>query len=68
MPSQARLSRTIVGLELTVDHRGRPIRAIVTREALEALFNAAINGPDALLNTYRAADGKTSRTRSRSSR
>ena len=53
MNSHARVSRTIVGLELTVDHRGHAIRAIVTREALEALFNAVISGPEALLHIYR---------------
>lgn len=53
MTSSARINKTIEGLDVTIDIRGKPIRAIVTREALEVLWNATITEPGALLETYR---------------
>jgi len=52
MAGNAQLSKTFEGLEVTVYHEGKPVKAIVTREALEVLWHATITGPAALLESY----------------
>ena len=52
MIGQAQLSKTFEGLEVTVYHEGKPVKAIVTREALEVLWQATLTKPGAVLDSY----------------
>jgi hypothetical protein len=52
MVSTVRINKLVEGLEVIVEVSGKPVRAVVTREALEVLWKAKITRPDDLLDSY----------------
>lgn len=53
MSSTARLNAAFEAISVTVDLDGKPIRAVITREALEALTQQDVSSSDAMLEVFR---------------
>lgn len=54
MGSSARLNAAFQAISVTVDLDGQPIKAVVTREALEALTGTTVASPDDMLELFHA--------------
>lgn len=53
MSSTARLNSAFQAISVTVELDGSPIRAVITREALEALTQKDVPCSDAMLDVFR---------------
>jgi hypothetical protein len=53
MYSTARVNTVVEAINVTMEIYGKPVRAVITREVLEALWGVSTKRPDSMLESFR---------------